>query len=108
MGHTRYPNASMAQLAGRSQEGFERFFFDVCTMDYGKMSRAMDALVDLMNRTDRVRIVGAGTDLSFSIKGIPAVKMRWQNESSGRRGLYRASKEFGQRVHPLQRLQRNA
>ncbi len=74
MGHTRYPNASMAQLAGRSQEGFERFFFDVCTMDYGKMSRAMDALVDLMNRTDRVRIVGAGTDLSFSIKGIPAVK----------------------------------
>ena len=44
------------------------------TMDYGKMSRAMDALVDLMNRTDRVRIVGAGTDLSFSIKGIPAVK----------------------------------
>lgn len=70
----RYPNASMAQLAGRSQEGFEKFFFDVCTMDYGKMSRAMDALVDLMNRTDRVRIVGPGTDLSFSIKGIPAVK----------------------------------
>ncbi len=70
----RYPNASMAQLAGRSQESFERFFFDVCTMDYGKMSRAMDALVDLMNRTDRVRIIGPSTDLTFSIKGIPAVK----------------------------------
>jgi aminopeptidase len=38
------------------------------------MSRAMDPLVDLMNRTDRVRIKGPGTDLSFSIKGIGAIK----------------------------------
>ncbi|MBQ9016388.1 MAG: aminopeptidase [Firmicutes bacterium] len=70
----RYPNASMAQLAGTSQEAFEDFYFDVCTLDYGKMSRAMDPLVDLMNQTDRVRIKGPGTDLSFSIKGIGAVK----------------------------------
>ena len=70
----RYPNGSMAQLAGRSQEAFEDFFFDVCTLDYEKMSRAMDPLVELMDRTDRVRLVGPGTDLTFSIKGIPAVK----------------------------------
>jgi aminopeptidase len=43
-------------------------------MDYSKMSVAMDALVDLMNKTDRVRLVGPGTDLSFSIKDIPAIK----------------------------------
>lgn len=70
----RYPNASMAQLAGRSQEAFEDFFFDVCTLDYEKMSRAMDPLVELMDRTDQVRLVGPDTDLTFSIKGIPAVK----------------------------------
>ena len=70
----RYPNYSMAQLAGSSLEKFEDFYFDVCTLDYKKMSKAMDPLVDLMNRTDKVRIEGPGTDLTFSIKGIGAVK----------------------------------
>ena len=70
----RYPNASMAQLAGMSTEAFEDFYYDVCTLDYKKMSDAMTPLVELMNRTDKVRIVSPGTDLTFSIKGIPAIK----------------------------------
>ncbi len=70
----RYPNSSMAQLAGKSLTAFEDFYFDVCTMDYGKMSKAMDALVNLMNRTDKVHLTGPGTDLTFSIKDIPAIK----------------------------------
>lgn len=70
----RYPNGAMAQLAGKSQEAFEDFYFKVCTLDYQKMSQAMDALVDLMNRTDKVRLVGPGTDLTFSIKGLSAIK----------------------------------
>ena len=43
-------------------------------IDYARMSKAMDSLVDLMNRTDRVHIKGPGTDLTFSIKDIPAIK----------------------------------
>ncbi|MFT4414958.1 aminopeptidase [Fredinandcohnia humi] len=70
----RYPNSSMAQLAKMSTEAFEDFYFDVCNLDYGKMSDAMDALVELMDKTDKVRITGKGTDLSFSIKGIKAIK----------------------------------
>ena len=70
----RYPNPSMAQLANMSQEAFEDFYFNVCTLDYKKMSKAMDALVDLMNRTDKVQLKGPGTDLTFSIKGIGAIK----------------------------------
>jgi len=70
----RYPNESMAQLAGMSLEKFENFYFDVCNLDYGKMSDAMDALVSKMNATDRVHLVGPGTDLTFSIKDIPAIK----------------------------------
>ncbi|WP_209123901.1 aminopeptidase [Alkalihalobacillus sp. BA299] len=70
----RYPSSSMAQLANMSTESFEDFYFDVCNLDYGKMDKAMDALVDLMNRTDKVQIKGQGTDLTFSIKGIPAIK----------------------------------
>ncbi len=70
----RYPTSSMAQAAGMSLEGFEDFYFKVCNLDYAKMSKAMDSLVELMNRTDRVRISGPGTDLSFSIKGMNAIK----------------------------------
>ncbi|MFZ7133011.1 MAG: aminopeptidase [Eubacteriales bacterium] len=70
----RYPNNAMAQLATTSLEAFEGFYFDVCNLDYAKMSKAMDPLEELMNKTDKVRILGKGTDLSFSIKDIPAVK----------------------------------
>lgn len=70
----RYPTSSMAQLAKMSTEAFENFYFDVCNLDYGKMDKAMNGLADLMNRTDKVRLTGPGTDLTFSIKDIPAIK----------------------------------
>lgn len=69
----RYPNASMAQLSNMSQEAFEDFYYNVCNLDYSKMGKAMESLVDYMNRTDKVKIVGPGTDLTFSIKDIPAI-----------------------------------
>jgi aminopeptidase len=69
----RWPTPSMAQLAGMSTEAFEDFFFDVCTLDYRKLQPGMKALKGLMEKTDRVQIKGPGTDLNFSIKGIPAV-----------------------------------
>jgi len=69
----RWPTPSMAQLAGMSTEAFEDFYFEVCTLDYRKLQPAMKALKALMERTDRVGIKGAGTDVRFSIKGIPAV-----------------------------------
>lgn len=70
----RYPNPSMAQLSDMSLEAFEDYYFNVCNLDYSKMSQAMDSLAELMNKTDKVRIKGPGTDIEFSIKGIPAIK----------------------------------
>lgn len=70
----RWPTEGMSQLAKMSTEAFENFYFDVCTLDYGKMDRAMDALEALLKRTDRVRITARDTDLSFSIKNIGAQK----------------------------------
>ena len=70
----RYPTPSMAQAANMSTEAFEDHYFDVCNLDYAKMSRAMDALVARMEKAERVRIVGPGTDLTFSIQGMPAIK----------------------------------
>ncbi len=75
----RYPNSAMAQLANKSQEAFEDFYFNVCNLDYGKMSKAMDGLVELMEKTDKVHIKGKGTDLTFSIKGIPVIKCAGNN-----------------------------
>lgn len=70
----RFPNNAMAQLAETSQEAFEKFYYNVCCLDYAKMSRAMDPLIAVLEKTDMVRIVSPGTDLSFSIKNIPVVK----------------------------------
>ena len=69
----RWPSRGMAQQANMSTPAFEKFYFDVCTMDYAKMAKASEPLKELMERTDRVRLVGPGTDCSFSIKGVGAV-----------------------------------
>lgn len=68
----RWPTPSMAQAAGMSTEAFENFYFEVCTMDYRKMAKAMAPLEKRMKTADQVRLKGPGTDLTFSIKGIGA------------------------------------
>ncbi len=72
----RWPSPSMAQAAGMSTEAFENLYFDVCTMDYRKMARAMVPLERRLKKTDRVHIKGPGTDVTFSIKGIGAKMCR--------------------------------
>ena len=68
----RWPTPSMAQAAGMSTEAFENLYFDVCTMDYARMARAMVPLERRMKRADKVYLKAPGTDLTFSIKGIGA------------------------------------
>ena len=98
----RYPNPGMAQLCSTSTDAFEKFYFDVCNLDYSKMDKAMDSLKALMDRTDKVRLVAKDTDLSFSIKGIGAVKCG-AYEHSRRRGVYSAREEQRERQNHLQR-----
>jgi aminopeptidase len=70
----RWPSPSMAQLADMSTEAFEDFYFDVCTLNYANMAEAMKALVARLKSTDQVHLKGPGeTDLTFSIKDIPAI-----------------------------------
>ena len=70
----RYPNHSMAQLANMATDDFEDYYFRVCNVDYSKMSKAMDSLVKVLERTDMVRLTGRGTDIAFSKKGLPVIK----------------------------------
>lgn len=74
-----YPTKGLAQKAKMSTEAFEDFLLDVCSIDYAKMAEAMKHLKAYMEKTDRVRIVSPGTDLSFSIKGIMAVPCAGEN-----------------------------
>jgi aminopeptidase len=77
----RYPTAGAAQEAGMSTVDFEDFFFSACTMDWAKLSRRQEPLRRLLTRADRVHIEAPGTDLTFSIKGLPGIK------SDGRRNI---------------------
>ena len=71
----RWPTPSMAQLAQMSTQQFEDFYFDVCNLDYARMSEAEKPLRAMLEAADNVRILGPGeTDLEFSIAGMPAVQ----------------------------------
>jgi len=69
----RWPSPSMAQQAKMSTEAFEKFYFDACCMNYGRMVDGMSSLESRMRDANDVKLSGPGTDLSFSLKGINAV-----------------------------------
>lgn len=79
--YIKYPNQSMAQMIGMSQEAATRYYYSVCDTDYAALSKAMEPLVRRLGQADQIRIIGPGTDLSFSVKGIPVAM------SDGRNGL---------------------
>ncbi|MBR3660953.1 MAG: aminopeptidase [Bacilli bacterium] len=68
-----YPSLVDAYKAGMTYEEFFNFALDVMTVDYDKMYKDMLPLKKLMERTDKVRITGKNTDITFSIKGLPAI-----------------------------------
>ena len=68
-----YPTKLDAYKNKMTSDEFREFAFDVMTVDYKKMSNDVKPLVNLMNNTDKVKITGPGTDISFSIKGIGSV-----------------------------------
>ena len=68
-----YPTMIDAYKAKMSYEEFLDFSLDVMTVDYDKMYESMLPLKELMEKTDKVRIVAPNTDITFSIKGLPAI-----------------------------------
>ena len=68
-----YPSLIDAYKAHMTYEEFFNFSLDVMTVDYDKMYEDMLPLKELMEKTDKVRITGKNTDISFSIKGLPAI-----------------------------------
>ena len=68
-----YPSVVDASKAHMTPEEFYNFSLDAMTIDYDKMYRDTLPLKELMEKTDKVRIVSPNTDITFSIKGLPAI-----------------------------------
>ncbi len=68
-----YPTPAAAQKAKMGTEQYEDYLLEVCSVDYEKMAEKQKPLVELLERTDQVRLVAPNTDLTFSIKDIPVV-----------------------------------
>ena len=68
-----YPSLVDAYKAKMEPDEFYNFALSCMTVDYDKMEKDLMPLKELMEKTDRVRITGPGTDISFSIKGMPAI-----------------------------------
>jgi aminopeptidase len=71
---TRYPTQGAAQEARMSLDEYEDYLFGACNIDWAAESKKMEKLKKLMDRTERVCLKGPDTDLTFSIKGIDAIK----------------------------------
>lgn len=68
-----YPSKIDSNKAGMNPDEFKDFSFNAMCYDYQKMSEDLKPLKELMGKTDKVRLTGKGTDITFSIKDIPVI-----------------------------------
>lgn len=72
----QYPTQASAQEAGMSLEEYRDFVFKACNLHkpdpqkaWLEVRKKQQSIVDHLNTVDKVRYVGNGTDISFSVKG---------------------------------------
>lgn len=65
----QFPTQALAQEAGMTLASYEEFLFGACLLDWDEEGEKMRRIADRFDRADRVRIVGNGTDLTFSLNG---------------------------------------
>lgn len=68
-----YPSIIDSHKAKMNYDEFKEFSFDAMCYDYEQMAKDLEPLKKLMEKTDKVRLTGVGTDITFSIKDIPAI-----------------------------------
>lgn len=70
--YLRYPEQRLADLFGISYEEHEKLLEKVSNFDYQTLSDSCVVLKELMDRTNKVRVVQGLTDVTFTKKGIPS------------------------------------
>jgi aminopeptidase len=64
-----YPTPAIAQDAGMPTAAFADFLYGACLRDWDAEGARMQRIADCFDGGDQVRIVGSGTDISFSLAG---------------------------------------
>ena len=65
----RVPNSAFAQQAGMSTEEMMEFFFNATLLDWQEERVRYEAIQKVLQASERIRIVGRDTDLSFTTTG---------------------------------------
>lgn len=68
-----YPSVLDAYKAKMTYDEFYDYAFKSMIFDYEKMEKAVEPLKKLMEKTDKVRLTGKDTDITFSIKNMNVV-----------------------------------
>ena len=66
-----YPSKLDAYKASLPEDEFFKYALDVMNVDYKELEQKIEPLKKLMEKTDKVRIKGNDTDITFSIKNMP-------------------------------------
>ncbi len=66
---TFFPTQAVAQEAGMALRPFEDFYYRACLVDWSALAERMRRIADRFDAADDVRVVGAETDLRFSLGG---------------------------------------
>jgi aminopeptidase len=65
----QYPTPALAQDAGMTLAQFEDFLYGAVLVDWDEAEREMAGIAERFDAADEVRVVGAGTDLRFNLRG---------------------------------------
>lgn len=65
----RYPSPAFAMNAKMPTAAFADFYYKACLLDYALLDERMKPLHELLAKGKELRLVGQGTDISFSIEG---------------------------------------
>lgn len=65
----RYPSPAFAMNAKMSTNAFADFYYKACLLDYAELNERMKPLHELLAGGKELKLVGDGTDISFSIEG---------------------------------------
>ncbi len=68
-----FPCHALAQKAEMSLEEYEDFVYGATNVDWAALSREQEEIKRLFDGGRQVRLIGEGTDLTFSIEGRPGV-----------------------------------
>jgi aminopeptidase len=65
----RYPSPAFAMNAKMSTSTFADFYYKACLLDYALLNDRMKPLHELLAKSKELKLIGNGTDISFSIEG---------------------------------------